>query len=90
MQKLNMEYISTMPHFVVSSCLSMLVNGLKPYPINGHPGHILVWRLQRVSLQGILMHELVSQISIHTLHHGVPVQLRSVESRTLQGKCREK
>lgn len=32
------------------------------------------------------MHEFVPQISIHTLHNGSPVQLRSVECRTLQGE----
>lgn len=32
------------------------------------------------------MHELVPQISIHTLHDGAPGQLGSVEIRTLPGK----
>lgn len=33
---------------------------------------------------------MVSQISIHTLHNAAPVQLRSVELHTLQGKRRGK
>lgn len=29
----------------VMSLVSRMVNGQRPYPINGHPGHILMWRL---------------------------------------------
>lgn len=56
------------------------------YPINGYPGHIIVRWAQGIGRQGILMHQLVSKISIHTAHDGVPVQLRAVNFHALQAK----
>lgn len=61
-----------------------LLNALEPYPINGYPGHIFMLRAQSVGLQGILMHQLVSQIPIHTAHDGVPGELRAVKFHALQ------
>lgn len=63
-----------------------------PYPINGHPRNKIVRRLQGVSLQGVLMHQLVSKIPSHTVHDGVPTQLRSKQLHALhvEGKKQQK
>lgn len=58
----------------------------QPYPINGHPGDVLMGRIQGVCLQCILMHQLVSKISIHAAHDGAPGQLRTVKIHALQAK----
>ena len=51
----------------------------KPYPINGNPRYIIVWRVQGLGLQGILMHQLITQIPLHTFHDVIPAQVRFVE-----------
>lgn len=68
---------------VLTQNAQVSLNALELYPINGHPGHILVWRIQAFSLHSIQMHQLVPLAPIHTLHDAGPAQFRVVEFHTL-------
>ena len=60
------------------------LNALEPHPINGQPGHIFVGRFQVFGRLCILMHQLVSQVPLHTVHDAFPGQLRVMEFHALK------
>lgn len=54
------------------------------YLVDGHPGHIRVWRVQSFGLQSILVHQLVPQITLNASHHRLPLQAGVVKAGALQ------
>lgn len=56
-----------------------------PYPIDGDPGHILVWGVQCLGHLGVLVHQGHPGVPLHAGGDAATVHLRGVELQALQG-----